>query len=451
MTEPPENDIRYSAPINYPAPTTQVFIMSVPASANELQNADRSRSFLTKSLMVGLIIVIAIAGAFLLRQRFVGGSAGPTIGEITELAKTTPSGDRAEWLRLARATLVAEKVMPLTDPQEPINNRGDTSRVELGYQLFFDPILSGDKTTSCASCHHPDHWMADGLRKGIGLGGRGYGAQRAGTGQELKRNTPSLFNVAFNPVQFWDGRVGSLEEQALVPIFAEDEMHQTSVDELVRRLRAIPTYRELFAKSFGFNSKQDGAEINLQNIARALAAFERKLNINDTNYDLFVRGQDDKLTTEQLRGLVVFFGQGQCAVCHTPPHFHDGVLSSIGVTRSPEKGAPLDDDPGFGAVIRKRDGFGMFKTPGLRNVSRTGPYMHNGAFNTLEEIVEFYNDGGGRGRGIDVYSQDTKVAKLNLNDQQKKDLVDFMKSLDSLAPPPIVPKQVPSGLPVVGK
>lgn len=425
--------------------------MSVPASANELQNAARSRSLQTKGLMLGLIIVIAIAGAFILRQRFVAGSAGPTIGEITELAKTTPPGDRAEWLRLARATLAAEKVMPLTDPQEPINNRGETSRVELGYQLFFDPILSGDKTTSCASCHHPDHWMADGLRKGVGLGGRGYGAQRAGTGQELKRNTPSIFNVAFNPVQFWDGRVGSLEEQALVPIFAEDEMHQTSVDELVRRLRAIPTYRELFAKAFGFNSKQVGAEINLQNIARALAAFERKLNITDTNYDLFVRGQDDKLTTGQLRGMVVFFGQGQCAVCHTPPHFHDGVLSSIGVTISPEKGALLDEDPGFGAVIRKRDGFGMFKTPGLRNVSRTGPYMHNGAFNTLEEIVEFYNDGGGRGRGLNVYSQDTKVAKLDLNDQQKKDLVDFMKSLDSLTAPPIVPKQVPSGLPVVGQ
>lgn len=402
-----------------------------------------------KLAILFLVAMTILAGIYFLRER--GASAAPTTAEITELARSTPPGDREAWLKLARAVLASENVMPMTDPEEPLNNRGEKSRVELGYQLFFDPVLSGDKTTSCASCHHPDNWMADGLPKGVGLGGRGYGAQRAGTGQELKRNTPSIFNVAYNPVQFWDGRVGSLEEQALVPLFAEDEMHQTSVDELVRRLRAIPAYREMFADAFGFNSKRDGSEINLQNIARALAAFERKLNITDTNYDHFVRGRDDKLTTEQLRGMVVFFGQGQCAVCHTPPHFHDGVLSSIGVTKSPQKGAPLDDDPGFGAVIRKRDGFGMFKTPGLRNVSRTGPYMHNGAFKTLEEIVEFYNDGGGRGRGLDVYSQDAKVAKLDLNDQQKKDLVSFMKSLDSLTPPPVVPKQVPSGLPVVGK
>src|SRR5262249_54429208 len=155
----------------------------------------------------------------------------------------------------------------------------------------------------------------------------------------------------------------------------------------------------------------------------------------ETAYDYFVKspqggngsGDDNRLTTEQLRGLVVFMGQGQCAVCHIPPNFHDGVLSSIGVTVSPDKNAPLDTDPGFGAVLRRPDGFGMFKTPGLRNVSRTAPYMHNGAFNTLEEVVDFYNDGGGRGRGLDVYSQDGKVAKLDLTEGQKKDLVSFLK------------------------
>lgn len=121
------------------------------------------------------------------------------------------------------------------------------------------------------------------------------------------------------------------------------------------------------------------------------------------------------------------------------------------MTVSPEKNAPLDSDPGFGSVIRRPDGFGMFKTPGLRNVSRTAPYMHNGAFNTLEEVVDFYNDGGGRGRGLDVYSQDAKVAKLDLTERQKKDLVSFLKSLDDTAPPPQRPANAPSGLPVVGK
>ena len=399
-------------------------------------------------LFIVAVFVLATAGSIWTYRRYQAGGAELTTARITELAKTTPAEDRPAWLRLARAALAAESVRPIVAPVEPINNRSEASRVELGYTLFFDPILSGDKTTSCASCHHPDYSMADGLKKGIGAGGRGYGAQRAGSGRELQRNTPSIFNVAFNKLLFWDGRAGSLEEQAVSPIFSEDEMNQPSTAELIKRLRAIPQYREMFAKAFGLNSKQDGGEITVPNVARAIAAFERKLNIVETNYDFFVKGQDDKLTTEQLRGLVFFFGQGQCAVCHTPPHFHDDVLSSIGVPVSAEKGAPLDPDPGFAAVIRRQDGFGMFKTPGLRNIERTAPYMHNGGFKTLEEVVEFYNDGGGRGRGLDVISQDAKVQKLDLSEQQKKDLVEFMKSLNDLAPAPVTPAGVPSGLPV---
>jgi cytochrome c peroxidase len=399
-----------------------------------------------------LLAAAMLAGVIILINRFLRpDNASLTTEQIKEIAKKTPTEDRQAWLRLARAALVAEGVQAIAAPIEPVNNRGEASRVELGYLLFFDPVLSGDKTTSCASCHHPDYGMADGLKKGVGAGGRGYGAARAGTGPELQRNTPSLFNVAFNPILFWDGRAGSLEEQALEPIFREDELNQSSAAELVKRLRAIPKYRELFAKAFGFNSPQDGREITLQNVARAIAAFERKLNITETSYDYFFKGQDDKLTTEQLRGLVVFMGQAQCAACHIPPHFHDGVLSSIGTPASPEKNAPLDSDPGFGAVMRRQDGFGMFKTPGLRNVSRTAPYMHNGAFKTLEDVVDFYNDGGGRGRGLDVYSQDSKVAKLDLTERQKKDLVSFLKSLDDTAPPPQKPASAPSGLPVVGK
>ncbi len=405
-----------------------------------------------KLLVVALFLVAlaAASGFWFMRQR-AGSAAALTTPEITEIAKKTPAEDRAAWLRLARATLAAEAVRKLAPPEEPVNNRGESSRVELGYRLFFDPILSGDKNTSCASCHHPQYGMADGLQRGVGVGGRGYGAQRAGTGRELLRNTPSVFNVAYNPILFWDGRAGSLEEQVIGPLFSEEEMNQTSAAELLRRLRAIPEYREMFGRAFGLNSKLDGAEITLPNIAQAIAAFERKLNIADTAYDRFVKGEDDRLTTEQLRGMVVFFGQGQCAVCHTPPKFHDDVLSSIGTPASAEKGAPHDSDPGFGAVIRRQDGFGMFKTPGLRNIERTAPYMHNGAFKTLEEVIDFYNDGGGRGRGLEVPSQDTKVQKLDLSDQQKRDLVAFLKSLNDLGPPPVVPDRVPSGLSVVGK
>ena len=425
--------------------------MSLNNSATESVLAKQPRAKKLK-LMTGVLVIVglALAGYWTL-QNGASKSAELTTERIIALAKTTAPEDRQAWLRLAKAALLSESVQQIAAPVEPRNNQGEASRIELGYQLFFDPILSNDKMTSCASCHHPDFGMADGMSKGVGFGGRGYGARRAGTGPELARNTPSIFNVAFNNFQFWDGRVGSLEEQVLVPLFAENEMNQHDLAELLKRLRAIPRYRELFAKSFGFKSQQDGSEINLQNIARAIAAFERKLNITETNYDHFVKGKDDALTTEQLRGMVVFLGQGQCAVCHTPPNFHDGVLSSIGTTASPDKNAPIDADPGFGAVIRREDGFGMFKTPGLRNVERTAPYMHNGAFKTLEEVVEFYNDGGGRGRGQNPYSQDSKVAKLDLTDQQKKDLVAFLKGLNDLSAPPAVPASVPSGLPVVGK
>ena len=425
--------------------------MSLNNSATESVLAKQPRAKKLK-LMTGVLVIVglALAGYWTL-QNGASKSAELTTERIIALAKTTAPEDRQAWLRLAKAALLSESVQQIAAPVEPRNNQGEASRIELGYQLFFDPILSNDKMTSCASCHHPDFGMADGMSKGVGFGGRGYGAHRAGTGPELARNTPSIFNVAFNNFQFWDGRVGSLEEQVLVPLFAENEMNQHDLAELLKRLRAIPRYRELFAKSFGFKSQQDGSEINLQNIARAIAAFERKLNITETNYDHFVKGKDDALTTEQLRGMVVFLGQGQCAVCHTPPNFHDGVLSSIGTTASPDKNAPIDADPGFGAVIRREDGFGMFKTPGLRNVERTAPYMHNGAFKTLEEVVEFYNDGGGRGRGQNPYSQDSKVAKLDLTDQQKKDLVAFLKGLNDLSAPPAVPASVPSGLPVVGK
>ena len=424
--------------------------MTHPNSSSESASAKRSGARFLKLTVIGVFAAILGGGIWAYRY-YAAESASLSTAEITALAKATAPEDRQAWLRLSRGALAAESVQRIAPPVEPRNNIGEASRVELGYQLFFDPVLSGDRTTACASCHHPDYAMADGLPKGVGLGGRGYGAQRAGTGRELARNTPSLFNVAFNTLQFWDGRVGTLEEQVMVPLFDEAEMNQPSAAELIKRLRAIPKYRELFAKAFGFKSKQEGSEINLQNIVRAIAAFERKLNITNTVYDQFVEGKDDALTTEQLRGMVVFLGQANCIICHIPPHFHDGVLSSIGTTTSADKNAPLDDDPGFAAVMRREDGFGMFKTPGLRNVERTAPYMHNGAFKTLEEVVEFYNDGGGRGRGKNAFAQDAKVAKLELSEQQKKDLVAFLKALNSLSPPPIVPDSVPSGLPVAGK
>src|SRR5215470_3865701 len=305
--------------------------MSSASPNHETTGAARNRANRIKLSIAAVFSLIAVASGSWAYQRYRASGAALTTAQIIELAKKTAPDDRRTWLRLARAALAAEGTQAIAAPTEPVNNRGEASRVELGHLLFFDPILSGDKTTSCASCHHPDYGMADGLKKGIGAGGRGYGAHRAGTGPELQRNTPSLFNVAYNPILFWDGRAGSLEEQALEPIFKEDELNQSSASELVKRLREIPKYRGMFAEAFGVHASQNGSsqngssqngspqngslqgarEITLQNVARAIAAFERKLNITETAYDGFVKGQpggkgggnDDRLTTEQLRGL----------------------------------------------------------------------------------------------------------------------------------------------------
>ena len=410
----------------------------------------RQRFKLLKFLATGLCTAVAALGLFWSYQQYQARGKTPSLDEVIERAKQTPLDDRQAWLRLARQALQAGNVQPIAAPTEPLSNRGNNARAELGRLLFFDPILSGDRRTSCASCHHPDYGMADGLQRAVGAGGHGIGPERAGTGRELRRNTPSIFNVAYDTLHFWDGSAGTLEEQALAPIFAEDEMNQPSTAELLRRLRAIPEYRERFANAFGYHASPDGRDITLLNIARAIAAFERKLTLTETRYDFFVAGRDDQLTTEQMRGLIVFLGQGDCIACHVPPLFHDGGVAALGVPASKEKGAPLDADPGFAAVNHRSDNFGMFKTPPLRNVSRTAPYMHNGVFTTLEEVVDFYNEGGGRGRGLNVPNQDFKVAKLNLTEQQKRDLIAFLKSLDDLVPAPLVPKSVPSGLPVVG-
>jgi cytochrome c peroxidase len=397
-----------------------------------------------RSITLLLLLAALIGGLYLYRQPRQAVTL--TAEQLTALAKKTANDDRAVWLKLARQALAVDHTQPIAAPNEPVNNRSHIPAAELGHLLFFDPLLSGDQRTACASCHHPDFGMADGLAKAVGGDGRGYGAQRQGTGTELQRNTPSLFNVAYSSIFFWDARAGSLEEQVFAPLFSEHEMHLSNVPELLRRLRVLPRYRELFARAFGANAPPDGNDITLPNIARALAAFQRKLNITDTNYDRFVNGKDDALTTEQLRGMVTFFGQGQCNVCHVAPLFHDDAVSAIGVPARNEKGAPLDTDAGFGAVLRRADGIAKFKTPGLRNVERTAPYMHNGSLATLEDVVKFYNEGGGLGRGLPVEGQDFRVKKLELTEQQERDLVAFLKALNDLAPPPVIPAEVPSGL-----
>jgi len=326
---------------------------------------------------------------------------------------------------------------------QPEDNPTTPEKVELGRLLFFDPILSDDNTLSCAHCHHPDLGFSDGLPRSLGRGARGAGTQRRG-GIELTRAAPTLWNALYNHRQFWDGRAADLEEQARMVITTPEEVN-ADPDELVRELKAIPEYRRLFDRAFG---GQNGSAITFGNIAKAIAAFERTLVSFNSRFDRYAAGDGNALTPQEKRGLKLFLSpKTRCNECHGLPTFANRDFKVIGVPNPPE-GPPdvhkTGAEPGRGGGPN-----GAFKIPTLRNIALTAPYMHNGIFKTLEEVLDFYSNGGGRGRGLDVPLQDDKIRKFTLTPQEKADLIAFLLALTDESAKPPIPKRVPSGLPVV--
>lgn len=343
----------------------------------------------------------------------------------------------------------SESATGLQKPFPPILMRSDNpttpERVELGKLLFFDPILSGDNKMSCAHCHHPDLGFSDGLPRARGKGAVGVGSKRK-DGIELSRAAPSLWNAFYYHRQFWDGRASDLEDQARFPITDPSEMAQDP-DELVRELKAIPQYRDLFDKVFGGTG---GESITFANVQNAIAAFERTLVSLNSRFDRYAAGEGNALNASEKNGLKLFLSpKTRCNECHGIPTFANRDFKVIGVPH-PEKGPAdvhkpeADPDKGGGPN-------GAFKIPTLRNVALTAPYMHTGEFKTLEEVLDFYSKGGGRGRGLDVPLQDDKIRKFELTDQEKRDMVAFLLALTDQSAKPSIPKRVPSGLPVVGR
>jgi cytochrome c peroxidase len=306
---------------------------------------------------------------------------------------------------------------------EPADNPTTPEKAELGRLLFFDPILSESNDMACATCHHPDRGFADGTTTAVGP-----------AGQVLERNTLSLWNVGYARHLFWDGRLDSLEEQSHFPLTHPDEMGVTDTEALMAELRAIPEYVTLFDVAFG------GGEtaVTLENTGRALAAFQRTLISNDSPFDRYAAGNFNALTQQQRRGLALFrSGATRCFECHTAPTFASDTFRVVGVP---------SDDPGRAAVAD--DGtFGAFKVPGLRNIALSAPYMHDGSMATLEEVVDFYADGGGRAHGMDKI--DIFVNGFDLSDQDRDDLVAFLYALTDESQLPQMPTTVPSGLSVV--
>ena len=306
-------------------------------------------------------------------------------------------------------------LFPHLAPPIPPYNLQTPAKVELGKMLFFDPRLSRDNTVSCASCHNPELGFSNGQPVATGI-----------RGQKGNRNAPTIFNVAYNQSQFWDGRAGSLEEQALGPIQNPIEMGE-DLNHLVQKLNAIPGYVEAFKNVFGTGVTADG-------IAQAIAAFERTIVSNNAPFDRFMAGDDSALTPTAQHGLRIFNEKAKCVTCHNGPNFTDQKFHALGLPK--RDGVP--NDLGRYMITRDEEEREQFKTPTLRNIALTAPYMHNGMFATLEEVVAFY-----------VKAEPTTsprhplITPLSLlSEQDKKDLVEFLRSLTG-EPIKITPPKLP--------
>jgi cytochrome c peroxidase len=288
----------------------------------------------------------------------------------------------------------------------PADNPQTDAKIRLGQQLYFDKRLSADNTVSCATCHLPETGWANHNPTDTGVKGQVGG-----------RNSGSIINSAYMKVQFWDGRAATLEEQALGPIQNPIEMGET-LENVVRKLNAIPGYREQFRNVFGTDASAAA-------IGKAIAAFERSVVSGPSPYDLYLQGEPEAMTPSAVRGMGIFNGKGHCNACHSGPAFSDGGYHNLGVGF--EKGKFKDE--GRYKITGIRKDMGAFKTPGLRNVAQTYPYLHDGSEKTLESVIELYNGGGVRNPYMARL-----FLPLNLTGKEKTDLLAFLNSLTGPVP-----------------
>jgi len=328
-------------------------------------------------------------------------------------ALAAASAAQAEALLTAVSPVQREAYRLRAPVAQPEHNRSTPERVELGKLLFFDPRLSRSGVTSCATCHNPALAWGDGLALGVGDGMKTLG-----------RRTPTLLNVAWSELFFWDGRAASLEEQALGPIASPDEMN-LPLDQLTARVAAIPGYQQAFRSAYPDET------ISPQTIGKAIAAFERTIVSQTAPFDRWAAGEEGAISDAAKRGFALFDGEAQCSKCHSGWRFTDDAFHDIGVP---------GEDRGRGKLLPQIGAVQFaFKTPTLRNVDRRAPYMHDGSEATLEAVIELYALGGRAKRP----SLAPEITPLALSAQDKSDLVAFLKTLtsdDALVALPALPR-----------
>ena len=294
-------------------------------------------------------------------------------------------------------------------------------QITLGKQLFYDRVLSYNGQRSCATCHDPHKAFSDGLKTPAALDGEA----------PVIRNTPTILNAALQPGLFYDQRVAYLEDQVNTVVHNRAEMHG-DLKAAALKLQQQTNYQQLFKKAFDVQPSQ----INPQNIQRAIACYIRSLIKLNSAFDEYMRGDTTRMTVEAKRGFNIFMGKAKCGTCHfmplfngvAPPDFAKAEAEIIGVPAIKDKPV-IDTDNGKYNVHHIALYRYAFKTPTLRNVALTAPYMHNGVFNTLEEVLTFYNNGGGAGMGMQLQGQTLPPDSLHLNQQEQQDVIAFMQSL----------------------
>lgn len=366
-----------------------------------------------KALMLMVLgVVLIVVGLLLYRARKP---------EPAPPAKAPPAA-------MPRGTPI-EVQAPLGLPPVPIpaDNPPTAETVALGRLLYYDPILSVDNTVACATCHHPDFGFTDGKQFSEGVGG-----QKGG------RNAPTVFNAAYYTTQFWDGRAPSLEKQAEGPVENPVEMAHT-LEGVEKKLTADASYRAAFEKAFG------PGPITYEKVEKAIASFERTVVSGNSPFDRYFYGGDKSaLSKAARRGLEVFRDseKGDCAECHTIGEKHalftDNKFHNIGVgVKLVLGGVPELTDQGRFDVTKNEADRGAFKTPSLRNIAQTSPYMHDGSLKTLKEVVDLYVGGGNSNPHLDK-----EIRELDfLSGRERADLVAFLESLTGEMPPDVGPPE----------
>ena len=366
--------------------------MSIPL--NKAVEPTVRRTHYWFAIAIWIAILVASLGAV------TASLANVVVGETRKVDLPPQASAKADEVR-------ASYRRPRTIPF-PADNPYTFEKVVLGKKLYFDTRLSKGNLLSCASCHSPAYGWSDGQPTGVGH-----------LMKRLGRRSPTIINAAFGVIFMWDGRAESLEQQALGPIQADVEMAMP-LDELLKRLKAIGEYPPLFEAAF------PGKGITAENIGKAIATYERTVISGRAPFDAWIDGDERAISDAAKRGFALFNSKADCNKCHSGWNFTDDSFHDIGLA-SPDigRGKILPE------VLKSQH---AFKTPGLREITHRAPFMHNGSMNTLEQVIEHYNTGG-----IDRPSRSELIKPLKLTDQEKADLIAFLKTLTSNLSPTAMP------------